>query len=315
MHFEVEEYENNVAENDVLVSVIIMAFNHEKYILKSLESVLNQKTNFTFEIILGEDESSDKTREICIGFAKKYPNKIRLILHSRENVIKINGHPTGRFNFMCCLKKANGKYIALCDGDDYWIDPLKLQKQVDFLENNEEYCGCFHKTLTINETDKKPKLFPFREYNKQIFTFKDTISKKALFHTSSFVFRAEKRVYSDDFMSIQSLDMVLFSTIAKSGNLFLIDDFMSVYRVNANGVTRSINHQRYHENRIILMDYLMTIAEEKYFDYITKVKNFHVENLDLGQKNLKYNLLDHNNLLMKVVHKIRKTFNNLWKFK
>src|SRR5690606_9059601 len=101
------------------------------------------QTTFPFEIILGEDESSDGTREICIQYAAKHPDKIKLFLRSRKDVIYINGNPTGRFNFIENLKACSGKYIALCEGDDYWTDPLKLQKQVDFLEAYVDHTICW----------------------------------------------------------------------------------------------------------------------------------------------------------------------------
>src|SRR5690606_32143685 len=148
------------------------------------------QTTFPFEIILGEDESSDGTREICIQYAAKHPDKIKLFLRSRKDVIYINGNPTGRYNFIENLKACTGKYIALCEGDDYWTDPLKLQKQVDFLEGNPEYVGCFHSTLIADETRLNEKKL-WRTYTKKVFTIEDTISKLSLFHTSSFLFRKD----------------------------------------------------------------------------------------------------------------------------
>ena len=127
-----------------LVSVCIQTFNHKNYITECLDGILNQKTTFDFEIILGEDESTDGTREICIQYHQKFPEKINLFLRSRKDVIYINSQPTGRYNFLENLKASSGKYIAICPGDDYWKDPLKLQKQVEFLESNEEAVGAFH---------------------------------------------------------------------------------------------------------------------------------------------------------------------------
>jgi len=293
-----------------LVSVTVAAYQHENYIKKCLDGILIQQTNFPFEIIIGEDDSKDKTRAICIDYANKYQDKIRLFLRDRKlsHLYDHDGNFIKRLNGVLGFSRmsAKGKYIALCEGDDYWTDQNKLQKQVDILENNQDFSGCFHKTLTINETDKKPKLVPFREYNKQIFTFEDTISKKALFHTSSFLFRSHYCEYEEGYLKIHSADMLLFSTIAKKGKLFLINDFMSVYRLNENGVTRKINNKEYHQKRIALMDYLIKISEEKYFDSITEVKNYHISNLNVNQKKSKYNVFDHNHFYMKVFHKVKK---------
>src|SRR5690606_24113344 len=120
------------------LSVCIQTYNHAPYIAQALDSVLMQETDFDFEILLGEDESTDGTREICQEYARQHPDKIRLFLNSRENVIYINGRPTGRWNFMNNLRHVRGEYVALLDGDDYWTDPRKLQKQVDVLDASPE---------------------------------------------------------------------------------------------------------------------------------------------------------------------------------
>lgn len=281
------------------ITVCCITYNHSRYIRECIRGFLKQKTNYKVEFIIHDDASTDNTQEIIQQLVGD-DDRFDLILRKK------NIKSTGQAIFPLLYKKAKGKYIAMCEGDDYWTDPLKIQKQVDFLENNEDFSGCFHKTSTINETEKKPKLVPFREYYKQIFTFEDTISKLVLFHTSAFVFRADKCFYHDDYENIHSGDMALFSTIAKSGKLFLIDEFMSVYRINENGITRNVNLKRYHENRIILMDYLMKISEEKYFDSITKLKNYHISNLNVKQKKSKYNLFDHNHFHMKIFHKAKK---------
>ena len=128
-----------------LVSVCCITYNHVHYVKDALDGFLIQKTDFPYEICLGEDESNDGTREICKEYAEKYPDKIRLFLRSRKDVIYINGHATGRYNFIETLKECKGKYIALCEGDHYWTEPTKLQKQVDFLEANESYVMSFHR--------------------------------------------------------------------------------------------------------------------------------------------------------------------------
>lgn len=125
-----------------LVSVCVVTYNHAPYIRECLDSILKQETDFPYEICVGEDESPDGTREICQEYAEKYSDKIRLFVRSREDVISINGRPTGRFNFLETIKACRGKYIAICEGDDYWHNPDKLQKQVDFMEAHPEYSMC-----------------------------------------------------------------------------------------------------------------------------------------------------------------------------
>ena len=145
----VQQYPTKVSSNP-LVSVCVQTYNHENYIIACLDGILMQKTTFDYEILLGEDDSADNTRKICIEYAQKHPDKIRLILHDRSNVIKINNKPTGRYNFLYNLINSSGKYIALCEGDDYWTDENKLQKQFDYLEANPNYTICAHDMKVVN---------------------------------------------------------------------------------------------------------------------------------------------------------------------
>lgn len=128
-----------------LVSIVTITYNHEPYIRKCIEGVLMQQVNFPIEFIIAEDCSTDGTLAICKEYATKYPNLIQLIT-SENNVGAI-------VNERRAMKAAKGKYIAFCEGDDYWTDPLKLQKQVDFLEENPEYSVTFHRCKHYNVVD------------------------------------------------------------------------------------------------------------------------------------------------------------------
>ncbi|MCH9661356.1 MAG: glycosyltransferase [Bacteroidetes bacterium] len=156
---EVQTYQNTVAK-EPLVSVCIQAYNHEPYISQCIDSVIAQETDFEFEILIGEDQSSDATRAICMEYAKNYPTKIRLFLHHRENNIAIAGKPTGKFNFLYNLYSANGTFIALCDGDDYWIENTKLQKQYNFMKEHIDCSFVFHNTRLLEQESGKFKKDP-----------------------------------------------------------------------------------------------------------------------------------------------------------
>lgn len=145
--------------SEVLVSVIMLAYNHEKYIQKSIESIISQNTTFNYEIIIGEDCSSDKTREICIQYQSKHPEKIKLILHeSNQGLIG---------NYKNLLNECRGKYIAVCACDDYWTDNQKLQKHVDFMEQNEDTVVTYHDVKTIDEDgDLLSDQFLTKEYKR-----------------------------------------------------------------------------------------------------------------------------------------------------
>ncbi|MCP5004000.1 MAG: glycosyltransferase family 2 protein [Planctomycetes bacterium] len=134
----VTEYNNTVPDN-VKVSVCVPTYQHVPTIKKCIGSILEQDISFSYEILIGEDCSTDGTRELCLEYAKKYPNIIRLFLHSRENNIKINGQPSGRFNLLYLLHAAKGDYIAICEGDDWWTDKSKLLQQVKSMMENQ---GC-----------------------------------------------------------------------------------------------------------------------------------------------------------------------------
>ena len=230
------ELKNQVLK-DVLVSVCVQAYQQVEYINQCLDSILEQKTNFKFEILLGDDESTDGTREICIEYAKKNPGKIRLFLHNRKNNIKLLGKPSGRFNFLYNLSKANGKYIALCEGDDYWTDPLKLQKQVEFMENNPDYAICYHKIDILDEIGKFKQI----EYNENPnveYSIDDILTRTAQITTQSICFRNVFRENIPDWMTyFKSGDYPLFAYLAHFGKIKFFDEAMSVYRKNHGGVT------------------------------------------------------------------------------
>src|SRR5207248_532470 len=126
----------------------------QAYIAQAIESVLCQQTRFPFEIVIGEDESSDDTRRIVLGYRDRYPERISVILNDRSQVIYVDGRATGRWNFLQVMSRVSGKYIAYLEGDDYWTHPLKLQKQVDFLDAHPAYSLCGHLVETVDATGR-----------------------------------------------------------------------------------------------------------------------------------------------------------------
>ncbi len=127
-----------------VVSVHMITYNHEPFIRQAIEGVMMQKTDFEFELVIGEDCSQDKTREICFEYQRKYPDKVR-VLWWHENVSKLGGN-NRRVRAHC-----RGEYIAFCEGDDYWIDPLKLQKQVDVMRKDPNVGLCFGLADSLNQ--------------------------------------------------------------------------------------------------------------------------------------------------------------------
>jgi glycosyltransferase involved in cell wall biosynthesis len=143
------ELPNKVLEliPEPLVSIRTSTYNHGPYIKECIEGVLMQKTSFPVEYIIGEDYSTDETRKTVFEYAQKYPEKIRVITADYNVGSKANGRR--------CIRACRGKYMALCEGDDYWTDPYKLQKQVDFLEKNSEYGMCYTKAKMFSQKRKR----------------------------------------------------------------------------------------------------------------------------------------------------------------
>lgn len=131
--------------NPVMVSVCCITYNHENYISQALESFLMQETTFRVEILIGEDCSTDQTRSIIEGYVKMHPEKVTLIAHQpNKGAVR---------NQIDIMNRARGKYIAMCDGDDFWLDPLKLQKQVEFMETHEDAVICCNYSRVIDENN------------------------------------------------------------------------------------------------------------------------------------------------------------------
>jgi len=258
-----------------LVSVCCLTYNHEPYISDCIEGFLLQKTNFTYEVLIHDDASTDKTPKIIREYEKKYPDIIKPI-YQKSNQYSRGVRPTFEFN----IPRAKGKYIALCEGEDYWTDPLKLQKQVDFLESHKDFVGVFHSTDYIDEREKnsKPKLW--RQYKRDVYSAKDTIRKTSLFHTSSYCFRNLNYDFSLlNNSRIVSADMLLLGIISKFGKLKLLHDTMSVYRRNFGGVTSSESKIKYHKNRIALNKTLNAYFDYQYNTKAQQVINYHKNEL------------------------------------
>lgn len=214
-------------DEKVMVSINCITYNHGSYISKALDSFLMQKTNFKFEIIIGEDCSTDNTRSIVESYQKKYPDKIKLIT-SDKNV-------GARNNSRRVFNASQGKYIAACEGDDYWIDEYKLQKQFDYMEQNSE-CGLvFNNTKYLDDRTGEISIREVVEEKKYL--VEDVIRNGGDFiPTASIMYRKEIMVEPPEFYIKASVgDYPLQILCATYGHVYCISDFMSVYRTNVQG--------------------------------------------------------------------------------
>ncbi|QLE51297.1 glycosyltransferase [Nostoc sp. C057] len=208
------------------LSVLILAYNHEKFIIQALDSVLMQQVDFDYEIVIGEDCSTDNTRDILVGYQQEHPEKIRLLLPEKN----LGMHD----NFIQTFKACRGKYIALLEGDDYWTSPEKLQKQVDFLDTHTDYTICFHNALYLYQ-DGSTKCFMPPENCKNTFTLEDILNSNIM-SFASIVFRQGFIEEFPEWMyDINFVDWILQILLAQHGNIGYINETMNVYRIHPNG--------------------------------------------------------------------------------
>ncbi len=218
-----------------MVSCHIITYNQKDFIRQCLDGVLMQNTNFTYEIIIGDDLSTDGTREILIDYAKKYPDKICLNLRNKRG----EGVP-GKQNFLTTLYLCKGKYISLCDGDDYWTDPHKLQKQVDFLEANDDFALSFHNAKIINERGPNHSIEKYSDYdwncmdvNRDEYSLSDLL-RATLCPTASVVFRKPENFSLPAwFGSMPFGDMPLFILVTGQKRIKFFNETWSAYRRHA----------------------------------------------------------------------------------
>ena len=219
---------------DPLVTVLTVTYQHAPYIRKCVEGVLSQRTTFPVEQLIGEDGGNDGTREICESLAAENPTSVKLFVRDRKDVIYINGRPTGRSNFVKLLNSSKGKYIAICEGDDYWTDPLKLQKQVDFMEAHPEYSMCFHRADLLKAGKLEPHPIP-ADVDLENVRVEDLLRTYNFITTASVMYRNVPRPLPDHFMKVPFGDLALHIIMATKGKVMCLPDRMSVYRIIDSG--------------------------------------------------------------------------------
>ncbi|MFE4706050.1 glycosyltransferase [Peribacillus simplex] len=284
---------------NMVVSINCITYNHEDYIADAIEGFLMQKTNFEFEILIGEDCSTDNTRKIVEKYIIKYPEKIRLIT-SDKNV-------GARMNFTRLREHSKGKYIAVCEGDDYWTDSSKLQKQIDYLENNPECTLCFHNAKVIgpNKNPTGRLHIPWSNFNSKYYYGKScsySAGEMALLDfipTASIVFPKHlmnnppewyfKAIYGDAPMRL---------ILSEHGYAYYIDEVMSAYRTgmesSAMKVLAKIKQVERFKAHIDILDNFDRYSNYKFSAEIDKAKlqrefQLNIEERKLGLlRNTKY---------------------------
>lgn len=223
-------------KEDILVSIICITYNHEKFIRYALDAFLMQKTNFKYEILIHDDASTDKTASIIKEYEIKYPNLFKVIYQ------KENQYSKGKKVISLLLEKASGKYLAFCEGDDYWIDENKLQRQIDFLINNPNYSAIYHNVLVVDENNDEYK----EEQHSFPFLDEYTVKKETLYPGTlcgqlaslvciNFWNKLTTKNKNDYFLCKANGDVKLNLLLSMFGNIKYLKEIMSCYRRTYNG--------------------------------------------------------------------------------
>jgi glycosyltransferase involved in cell wall biosynthesis len=255
------------------LSILVPTYNHGKFITQTLEGALMQITDFDFEIIIGDDASIDSNAVIINDFAKKFPNKIRAFLHPKNLGPSEPKELGGKNNVGFLFSQCKGEYIALCEGDDYWSDPLKLQKTYNFLENNKEYSLCHHQ-LEVIYHDNSPSHRFNPENQRDTSTIEDLLRDEYWFlGTASTVFRnIFKPGMPNWWWETASGDLGIFIEVAKYGMIKYFPESMGVYRKHSGGMTNihTLQNQYFLRNRMEMFQNLDSYFDLKYQEILVK---------------------------------------------
>lgn len=242
-----------------LLSIVLITYNHEKYIREALDSILIQKTNFNFEIVIGDDCSTDATPDICREYAS---------IHSNINYQRYDSNGGVPINWNKTISRCSGKYIAMLEGDDYWINENKLQKQVDILEANINITLCFSSYLRQDEAENKQIISTFDEvFENKSYNALELLNNWTIPHTASVVFR--KSIFDKDSRLGTSsfryffCDTLYFYCIIEHGIAWGVSDVMSVHRTNPQSITRVGSEAQALKQITNIYNYLLVDFDEK----------------------------------------------------
>jgi glycosyltransferase involved in cell wall biosynthesis len=275
-----------------VVSVRTSTYNHGPYIKECIEGVLMQKTTFPVEYIIGEDYSTDETRAIVFEYAKKYPDRIRVITADYNVGAKANGRR--------CVRACRGKYIALCEGDDYWIDPYKLQKQVDFLEKNPEYGMCYAKAKLYLQDKRKYIGTLGASATKFVELIKgDTIPTLTVCLRRNLLLRYYKEIEPESKNWLMG-DYPEWLWFAHNSKISFINKVVAVYRILRESMSHSQNVERRKAFSISSMEVQRFFVNLYSTNYSTNALNINFNDIErlilakLAMEEGKYNLYKEN---------------------
>lgn len=283
------------------LSVCMITYGHEKYIRNAIEGVLIQECDFEIELIISNDCSPDDTDKIIQNILDK--NKTKITVKYFNNEMNLGMMP----NFIFALQQCSGQYIALCEGDDYWTDPLKLRKQVDFLENNLEYVLCFHK-VDIEKTNGEI-LADFITKLPENYETLETLARLGNYiHTPSVVFRNILKKFPFEFEFSPIGDYFLYMMLAENGKLKYLEEKMAVYRHGVGVFSNNSNIQitaKNHTLFTLLLSYLKDENIKKIIFERQKNDILHIETIIRSEYD---NLFVSGNLIFRTLNSIVKDY-------
>lgn len=280
---------------DKMLSVRLMCYNQGKYISQAIEGILNQKTSFDFEIVVGDDYSTDNTYNILQHYVEKY-NTLFKILPRKSNIGRHN-------NFVDILNNCQGKYIALLDGDDYWTDPLKLQKQVDFLEENPDFALCFHNMeIKYENKYKRNKVFSNTSKQKSVTTQEDLAKGNYIGTPSCVVRNGLIKRFPSWFYRVPMADWPYHLLNAQYGKIKFLPETMGVYRVHNEGVWRKFD-------KIVRLEKSIRACEIMYENFTGNVRMILIDRVIYNSLKISLHYLYKRNLLLhKKYYYLHKSF-------
>lgn len=258
-----------------LVSICLITYNHSRFLKISLESIFSQKTNFEWEVIIGDDSSEDGTQEVIKPYLEKFPEKVKCFFHPQNLSKSYPKFSTGKLNFIHGLYNCSGKYVVHIEGDDYFTNELKLQIQVDYLEANPSYSACFHNALMKFEDSGSQEDYLINPPDqKNVITAEDLLLERERWFmaTAAVMFKREIITHLMEwFGNSKSGDIPLYVLLSQLGPIGYIAQEMSVYRRHEAGMSYTDNrkHAEFVENRIFMYKHL-NIQTQKRYNHLIK---------------------------------------------
>ena len=261
------------------VSISCLTYNHGKFIEEALKGFLMQKTNFAFEILIHDDASTDNTVEIIKKYQKKFPDIIKPVFQNNNLWSQGIRALSATYNF----PRAKGEYIAMCEGDDFWTDPEKLQKQVDFLDENHDYVACVHGAYFYDEGKGKRV---FSKFEKVTGDFDLNLAKifnesGGVYPSCSILMRNSPPFYPNELLKFPSGDLTLIVFLKLKGKIRFLKGMWATYRIHSNGVYQgeARNIENIIKNRYRIQDYYSCLSKElpipsKSLLEVFKLKNY-----------------------------------------